>query len=130
MITLSYVIALPAAIAYIAYSLYSADSEGAAMGVGFLTVIVLFGLVILAISSLAAIFRDSVYLREVHHHWRPQWWQYAAIPIVISILGWITSGFLVDASGALAIGMVVFIFSAWASSLIYIWNRHNIIGIP
>jgi hypothetical protein len=92
------------------------------------------GLVIVGASLLGlvvypALFKDAAYVRSTSH-WSPKWWYYIAggflTPVAVFFV--ISAASITALGGVLAV--IVHGFSASAASGLYLYRRHQHVGVP
>lgn len=114
---------------FLGYSAYKLQGGGDA----FANAIIGGGLLLVAFAGLftyPALYKDAIQLREQRARWQPRWALYLGIAAALPIGGYL----LFDASGYMGAGFMAGIFGhtlgAALMSTVYLYNRHNRIGVP
>jgi len=119
------------AILAILYNIYIFSRSGInVQAAGMMSALSIFGVSAIGLVTYPALFKDSAYLRGTRSGWKPKWWNYLAIGLGIPVLAAIVSSFLGIAIGGGVIGVMVHVITAPVMSGYYLYNRHQMIGVP
>lgn len=93
--------------------------------------LVIVGLFLGGLVSFISLFKDSAYLRGGRHSWRPRWWYYIAVPVLIGAIGFVGGEAVgLGARGGMTAAVIGFGPAALISNLVYLYRRHKRIGVP
>lgn len=99
-----------------------------AVGAGIGLFLIIFALAGVAIH--VAIFKDSAYLRTTRERWNPEWWKYIGFGIGVPILTFIALDFGLETMYAIVAAMMVHAMTSWIEAMVYIYKRHQYVGVP
>lgn len=77
-----------------------------------------------------AIFKDASYLRTNRGYWNPKWWQYIGAGLGIPVLIVVGSSVFQAATLGGVFAIIVHALSAAVVNALYLYRRHDIVGVP
>lgn len=113
-------------IVYTVWTFLRAPAASTAFGAGIFLAFLALGSVV----TFPTLFLDSAYIRGARYRWKPRWWLYLGVgsitPIVVYFV--VKTAFSSDAGVAgLALALLL---STYAMSAVYLYNRHDKVGVP
>lgn len=96
------------------------------MTIGLLTGVYSFGGAV----SYVAIFKDSAYIRSARSGWMPRWWRYIGAGIGAPVVLYAGAMFIISNSMAGGLAVMLHALSALTVSALYLYRRHQHIGVP
>lgn len=127
---MAHVVATIASIALFGYLAATSSSQADIYTASTIGVLVLFGLPLLSLATIPALFKDSTYLRETSRRWQPQWWYYIGGGLAPAVVFFIASDLLGGGVGGIALGLLGLLVGTVAMNAVYLYRRHQNIGVP
>jgi len=77
------------------------------------------------------LFQDSAYIRDTRSRWSPRWWYYIGGAVAAPVAVYFVSNQVLDSLVAVGtLVMLVHVLSASLMSAVYLYQRHQHIGVP
>jgi hypothetical protein len=114
---------------YSAYTLTQFSGEGAQIMQGTVIGLVLVAVSLLGLGTYPAMFKDSAYVRSTSR-WAPKWWYYIGGGFLTPVAVFFGASALASGAAAGALAVIVHAFSASTASAMYLYRRHQNLGVP
>lgn len=106
-------------------------SQGGSLGGGILSGVMIMLVSVIGLATYPALFRDSAYVRDTRRAWKPKWWYYLLGGLGTPVVFYAILQTTVTEPGVASVGAIVaHALSASIISALYLYRRHQYLGVP
>ncbi len=105
--------------------------QGGSYSIGAMIGLLIMAISVLGLGTYLALFKDAAYIRDTRSRWGPKWWYYIGGGFGTPFAVYFVATALPQLSGfAGVVALVAHALSASVMSGVYLYRRHQHIGVP